>query len=156
MSKQLQIGSRIFNYPEEGDRAGWGEEATEWTEAVTDALQNVQGPNDILITSATLANNQSSAANIPGLTFNTGEVQSVEVDFLVVREYDSGSTVDTESGRILGNYNGTDFFISVESVGDAGITFSITSGGQFQYTTDNKVNHISSTIRFKASTIDQP
>lgn len=156
MSKELQIGNRIFDYPEEGDRAGWGENATDWAEAVTNALENVQGPNDILTTSAILANNQAIPANIPGLTFNTGEVQSVEVNYLVIREYDSGSTVDTESGKILGNYNGSDFFISIEATGDAAITFSVTSGGQFQYVTDDKANHISSTIRFNARTIDQP
>ena len=156
MSKTLQIGSTTFEYPTEGEKPGWGEEATAWAEAVTDALQNVQGPNDILITSATLTNNQITLANIPGLVFNTGQVQSIEVDYLIERIFDSGSTTIAESGKILGNYNGTDFDISQETTGDAGVAISINNSGQFQYTSDDKANHISTTIRFKASTIDQP
>jgi len=156
MSKKLQIGSDIFNYPEEGDKAGWGESATEWASAVTDALSTVQGPNDILITSATLANNQAVAADIPGLSFNTGEVQHVSVQFLIIRTFDAGATTVTESGTITGNYDGTDFYIAVESVGESGVELTVTSGGQFQYTSDDKTNHVSSEIRFKGQTIDTP
>lgn len=156
MSKNLQIGSTIFEYPVQGDKPGWGEEATAWAEAVTAALQNVQGPNDILITSATLANNQTTPADIPGLVFNTGQVQSVEVDFLLERVFDAGSTTETESGKILGAYDGTEFSISVESVGNVGIDITVTNAGQFQYTSDDKANHVSTTIRFKGRTIDQP
>lgn len=156
MAKQLQIGSTIYNYPEEGDKAGWGEEATSWAEGVTDALSSVQGANDILITSATLTNNQTTATNIPGLLFNVAQVEAVEIDYLIKRTYDSGSTTVVETGKILGSYNGTDFIISQDTTEDAGVVISVTSAGQFQYTSSDLSNHVSSLIRFKAKTIDTP
>lgn len=156
MSKQLQIGSDIYIYPEEGENPGWGEGATAWAEAVTEALQTVEGPNDITITSATLANNQSSAATIPGFLFNAAEVQAISSEFLIIRTYDSGTTVVTESGTMIGNYDGTDFYIALQTVGDSGVEFTITSAGQVQYTSTNLANHVSSVIRFRAKTIDTP
>lgn len=62
------------------------------------------------------------------------------------------ATVYVESGKILGNYDGTDFFISTETVGDAGIEISVTSTGQFQYISSN-LGHDSCIIRFKGSAI---
>lgn len=156
MSKQFQIGVTIYPFPEQGDLAPWGEEVTAWAEAVTNALQSVQGPNDILITSSTLANNQTTFADVPNLSFNSAQVQSVDVDFLVVRIFDLGATTITESGRMIGSYNGTEFSLSVDSEGDAGIDFDITNAGQIQYITTDLADHQSSTIRFKARTIDQP
>lgn len=156
MAKQLQIGSTIYNYPEEGDKAGWGEEATSWAEGVTDALANVQGPNDILTTSATLTNNQSTVTNIPGLLFNVAQVEAVEIFYDIKRVYDSGSTTIIESGKIQGNYDGSDFVISIDATGSAGVDITVTSAGQFQYTSSDLANHISSVIRFRATTIDTP
>lgn len=156
MAKQLQIGSTIFNYPEQGDNPGWGEDATAWAEAVTDALENVQGVNDILVTSATLANNQSSAANIPGLSFNVGQVESVEVDYFIKRIFDSGASTVAETGKVLGHFDGSDFIISSETTGETGTVISALASGQFQYTTSNLANHTSSIIRFRAKTIDTP
>jgi len=156
MSQVVTIGSNSFIIPNAGENPGWGEDLTAYLLAIADALASVQGPNDLLLTSATLSNNQSTPANIPGLLFNTGDVQAIEVDYLVIRTYDSGSSTISESGKILGNYDGTTFTIAVESVKDAGIDFSITNGGQFQYTSSNLSNHISSIIRFRGRTIDQP
>jgi len=157
MPKNLQIGSRIFEYPAQGDKAGWGEEATEWASAVTDALTTVQGPNDILTTSATLINNQTTPANIPGLNFDVSEVQAIDIKYLVIRTFDSGASVITEAGRVLGSFNGTEFTISVETDGnDTGFDISVLNSGQFQYTTSDLTNHVSSTIRFEAKTIDLP
>lgn len=156
MPKSLQIGNTIYSYPTEGDNPGWGEDATEWATGVTEALEGVQGPNDILLTSATLANNQTTSEDIPGLVFNTGEVQSIKVEYFIIRVFDSGAITVTESGEIIGDFNGTNFSISNGSVGDAGVTLSVTNSGQFQYVSSNLVNHVSTTIRFKAKTIDLP
>jgi hypothetical protein len=157
MSKTLQIGSQTFDVPEQGDKAGWGEETTAFFEAIAEALETVQGPNDILTTSATLANNQTLSANIPGLNFDVSEVQAIDIKYLVIRTYDLGSTVITEAGRVLGSFNGTEFVISIETDGnDSGFDISVLNSGQFQYTTSDLPNHVSSTIRFEARTIDLP
>lgn len=156
MAKTVQIGSNIYIIPEAGDNPGWGEDTTAFFEGIVDALADVQGPNDILITSANLTNNQTTPASVPGLVFNTGQVQHIEVSYLIIRKYDTGTTTITESGKMFGNYDGTQFYLQIESVGDSGVRFDVTNSGQVTYTSDDKPNHISSTIRFKASTIDQP
>lgn len=156
MSKQLQIGSTIYNYPEQGDKAGWGEDATAWATAITDALGNVQGPNDILITSATLANNQTTAANIPGLSFNIGQVEAVEIIYEIRRTYNLGANTDVEFGKIQAVYDGSEFFMSSDATGNAGVVISVLNTGQFQYTSSNLTDHQSSVIRFSAQTIDTP
>jgi hypothetical protein len=156
MAKNLQIGSNIYSYPEEGENPGYGEDATAWAEAVTDALQNVQGPNDILATSSTLTNNQATPADINDLTFNTGAVQYTFIEYLIKRVYDSGVTTVVESGQIFGNYDGSTFVMTRKADGsaEAGIEITVTNAGQFQYTSTDLANHTSSVIKFKARTID--
>jgi len=156
MPRQLQIGNTIYNVPEENDNPGWGEDLTEFFQGIADALETVQGANDILLQSATLANNQVTPANIPNLIFNTAQVQGVEVDYLIERTFDAGASITTEAGKVIGSYDGTDFNITTESQGDAGILISITAGGQFQYTSTDLTNHVSTIIRFRGRTIDQP
>lgn len=156
MAKDLQIGSTIYPYPEPGEGAGWSEGATNWAQGVTDALATVQGPNDILLTTATLANNQPIPQDIVGLDFDTGQVQHITVEFLLIRTYtDPEIPTETESGTIIGNFSGSDFYISPDSIGDVGVEFGITSVGQMQYTSEDRLNTDNLTIKFKARTIDQ-
>jgi len=154
MSKKLQVGSEIFEIPVNGQNPGWGEDTTGWMEAVTDAIGEVQGPNDVSITSSPLANNQSTYADVIGLKFDTSQVIYINIEYFVKREFDSGTSVVTESGVILGNFDGANFYISREQVGDAGLSLDVTPTGQFQYTTSDLTNHVSSVIKFKGRTID--
>lgn len=156
MARQIQIGSDIFSYPEQGESAGWGEEATETMVKVAETLNDLSGPNDILLSFANLNNNQTTAANINGLVFDTSEVQAIEVDYFILRTYDSGSSVAGETGKILGYYDGSQFVISVESTGNTGVDISVLNTGQFQYKSSNLANHSSSVIRYRAKTIDSP
>ena len=154
MPKQVQVGSDIYNIPIEGENPPYGEDLTAFFEAVATALSTVQGPNDIPTTTAILANNTTVSANIPGLVFSAASTLSIDVEYLVTRIYDSGVTTVAETGKLLGSYDGVDFFIAREFVIDSGMKFTITSVGQVQYTSSNLPNHISTEIRFKAKTID--
>lgn len=154
MSKKLQVGSEIFEIPVNGENPGWGEDTTGWMEAVTDSLKEVQGPNDVSITASPLANNQTTFQDIIGLKFDTSEVIYINIEYFVKREYDSGTSVVTESGIILGNFDGANFYISREQVGDSGLSIDVTQTGQFQYTSSDLPNHVSSVIKFKGKTID--
>lgn len=278
----ITIGNQTFKLPIDG-RGNWGEETTGILEALAEASQLIQGPNDVLLSTRTLDNAVTplTAKSIPGLTFNTGQVQGVQIDYFIKRQYtpsdpetvkitcppassitsgqyflinaggdvvqyyvwfnkdDAGgnpsvvgktgiqvnilgtdtstqvalklqtaldalttafvatiSTVDnivicttktnlattnasnvnvggifaifttqegqpsaaqktiTENGIILANYDGADWKLSVESVGDTGIDFIITSSGDVKYTSTDLSGH-SCTIRFKAKTIDE-
>lgn len=156
MSTKVQIGNKDFNIPDPGEKVGYAEETTDYLVAIADALSSVQGPNDILQSSASIANNQTTLAIISGLQFDASDVLSIEVSFIVSREYDSGSTVITESGNIIGSYDGSVFKISVDSDGDTGVNFDVSNTGQLQYTSSDLPNHVTSSITFKASTIDVP
>jgi hypothetical protein len=103
-----------------------------------------------------LAGEKTQAADINGLAFDTSKVQGVEVDYFVSRTFDSGSSTVTEQGKILGSYDGTEFSISLEATGSSGVNITVTSTGQFQYVSDDKANHVSSVIRYRARTIDEP
>lgn len=152
----LQIGSDIFNIPIEGEGAGWGEELTSFFEAITGSLATVQNAGDILPTSFAIANNQTSYSNITGLNFDTSQVLSTEVDYFIRRTYDSGASVDVETGKILGYYDGSDFIIDRGQVGESGLDIDVTSSGQFQYKSTNLANFVDAVIVFKAKTILEP
>lgn len=150
MPKNLQIGNEIYEYPVQGD-GSWGEEATAWAEGVTEALQSVQGPNDILLTTALLTNNQTTPTDVSGLAFDTSEVLSVSIEYFTQRQ---GSSILIEEGRLYAVFDGSDWKLSAESTSDAGVDFTITAAGQVQYTTTDLAGHTSSTVRFRAKTID--
>lgn len=152
MSISLTIGNETFEYPENGSnpQAQWGEEATGWAEAVTELLNNIQSPNDVSLTTFTLNDNVTTETNIVGLAFSTTAVSHVNVEYVIERTV--AGNVTAESGLILGNYDGVNFNISLETVGDSGVNISVTNTGQFQYTSSN-LGHTACTIKFKGTAI---
>lgn len=150
MSVSLTVGNETFQYPEEGTKPGWGEEATCWAVAVTNRLGTLSGINDINTTCVAVANNQCAAVNVgsgaSALSFPTASVRSFVVSYAVTR------SASVESGEMEGVYNGSDWEFAHSHVGCAGMDFQITSGGQVQYFSSCAV---SGTIKFKATTIDQ-
>ena len=152
MSKSLTVGNETFQYPEQGTKAGWGEEATCWAVAVTNTLATLSGPNDINCTCVAIVNNQACAANIgtgaSALSFPTSSVKSFEVTYAVTR---GACNCYVESGTMEGIYNGTSWAFSHSHVGCAGMDFQITAAGQVQYFSDDST---AGTIKFRARTID--
>lgn len=110
---------------------------------------NVGSAGDIEETSFNMSNNIVSPTNITGFLFGSG-VRSFKA--LVSVEIDATSDL-FESFELLGIRRGTDFQMSVESVGDSSqVVFSITSGGQVQYTSGNISGFSTGVIRFRAIT----
>lgn len=156
MPKIFIIGSSEFEFPVVGDNADYGEQVTDWAEAVTDALTTVQQPNDILPTSASINNNQTSFVNIPAFLFDTSQVISINAEYIVNRSTVSPAQKLTESGHIQGNYDGSNWSISIISDGDADIEFNITAGGAIQYKTgDLSGSGYVGEILFKAKVFNQ-
>lgn len=131
MPKNLTIGNEEFEFPLSGENAGYGSEITDWAQAVTEALSTVQKPNDILTTSATI-DNVVGTFNIPGFSFSTAEVISIDCKYFVKRITTAVTSV--EVGKISGYFDGSNWGISIQTVGDANIQFGITPSGQVQYT----------------------
>ena len=155
MSKSLTVGSEIFEFPLEGENAGWGSEITDWAEAVSDALATVQKPNDILLTTAAISNTAIIDTNIVGFSFSTAEVKAIECRYLVSRVTTSPALNYSEVGYIEGYFDGTSWGYSIRTTGDAKIYLSILPSGQVQYRVDTiaAATHIGS-IRFEAKVIN--
>lgn len=153
MALTLQVGTEVFQFPENGTnpQEQWGEESSGWAQAVTDLLANIQGPDDISITTYSLADNISTPANIVGLRFSTTSVISVKVEFAIQRTIPGPSTI-VETGIIMGYFDGSNFDIAQQSVGNSGISIDVLPSGQFQYTSTN-LSHTSCTIKFKGAAI---
>lgn len=150
MPKTLTVGTENFDFPLEGENPGYGQSITDWAEAVSDALGTVQAPNDVLVSTASILNNQTSFADISGFIFDSSEVISINAEFIVQRSTVSPSNVLVEDGVIRGNFNGSSWVYSVVSQGNAGITFNITDAGQLQYrTTDVSGTSYTGTITFR-------
>lgn len=144
MPKLLTVGNEEFEFPLEGENAGYGSEITDWAEAVTTALATVQKPNDIPTTSEILLNPDillNTPSAIPGFSFPTAEVIAIEAKYLFKRSYTTiaeGNVVRMEVGFIEGFFNGSEWGISIRTTGDSGILVTINSAGQMRYeTTEN-------------------
>jgi hypothetical protein len=125
-----------------------GSNSTDWSEL--GAGGGSGSPNDIPETSFSPVNNQTSPANVTGLTFNNAQVRSFEA--LVSVAIDATSSL-FESIKLHGIQKDSGWMMSQTGVGDnSGITFSITSTGQVQYVSGNNAGFTSATIKFRAIT----
>lgn len=105
---------------------------------------------DIPETSFAMANDVSTPANVTGFVFSNTVVRSFRA--LVSIEIDA-DTDAFEMYDIIGINKGGSFEISQSSVGDeSGVVFSITAGGQIQYTSANSAGFVSGSIKFRAET----
>lgn len=157
MSIPLTVNGTTYNYPEPGESKGWGEDATAFAEGVTELLSDLKGPNDIVQTTFSLANNQTSPADITGLAFDITQVRSSVINYSIYRVTDSNELA--ESGQIFIVYknNAATWSLARQFFNDdSGITFSITNTGQVQYTSTNVAGtNYSGIINFRASCLNQ-
>jgi hypothetical protein len=120
------------------------------TDARGDARYNLKSQGDISETSFSLTNNQSTLANITGLSFSNALVRSFTS---VISVEISASSNLYEIFTINGIQKDSEWSISTSSTGDiSGIEFSITNTGQIQYTSLDYTGFISGIIKFKAFT----
>lgn len=158
MAKTLIINNTPYNYPTAGDEPGWGGEATGWAEAVTDVLADLLGPNDILETAFNIANNQTTFADITGLTFNAASVRAAEITYSIFRISTPNPSGNTETGTIQLIYdNNIGWSINQGNIlGSGGLTFNVTPAGQLQYkSTDIGTLNYTGTLKFRAKSLQQ-
>ena len=119
--------------------------------------------NDVLLTpsdgdiftegSFTAVNNQSSSANVTGLSFINAETRSFVSDLSVAILTTGGTGNLYAHYTLTGVQKATGWVLNSRLVGDTtGLKFSITSLGQIQYKSSNVTDFISSTMKFKANT----
>lgn len=86
----------------------------------------------------TIANNQTTAVNVNGCLFDNTEVRGAKILYQLERRTDADSNV--EMGEIFVVYDNENTTWKIKKSGNfdlAGVDFSITSGGQVQYTSDD-------------------
>lgn len=161
MAKTLTVNNVPYQYPgPDADSPGWGEEATGWAEEVTDVLNNLIGPGDILETSFTIPSIQATFIDIAGLAFDTNSVRSASVEYSIYRRSDSETYGNAESGKLELVYDtdapsGSKWLINQYISGDAGVYFDITDNGQLQYKADEITGtNYSGVLKFKATALN--
>lgn len=96
MSKEIQIGNKLYNLPQQGQSAPWGEETSDIIEAIVEAVNNFSGPNDIFETSAIVLNT-ATVTDLNGYLFDSTQVRSFESPYNVYRKVTktvSGISID--------------------------------------------------------------
>lgn len=149
MARQLTINGTTYNYPDAGESPGWGEDASAWAEAITNAVNDLTGPSDIPLTTSIIADNIAVFTNVTGMKFLTPGTKAFTLYYVVNRT--DGVTAQNEYGLLHGVYNGTDWLMSREYVGESGLTMQITSTGQVQYKSSAIGGVYIGTITFKTT-----
>ena len=140
MSRPLIVNNKTFNYPDPGEDPSWGGEASDWASEVTEVLNTILAPGDILATAFDINDNTTVPTNIQGLAFDSSLARSAKIVYSVYRTSTNTPSGNAETGEIDIIYdNGapvnTKWKMTQNKNGDAGIVFSINDLGQFTYTT---------------------
>lgn len=102
------------------------------------------GVGNIFSGTFSAGNNESTPTNVTGLLFET--TNSFQCQLVVV--IDATSDI-YENFTLSGNKTNSGWNLYVSSFGDtSGVDFTITSGGQIQYTSTNVAGYTSSSFRF--------
>lgn len=139
MSTPLVINNITYNYPVDGEDPSWGSDASGWAEAVTDVINTILAPGDILETTFNINDNTSSPAVIQGLAFDSSVSRSARIIYSLYRTSTDTPAGNAESGEINIIYDnsagvGQKWKIAQTKNGEAGVLFVISDVGQFSYT----------------------
>lgn len=141
MAITLIINNIPFEIPEQGEQQPWGEGVTAYLTEVAKVLNSVNGPSDILESVASINNNISTPTDITGFFFDATTVRSFAVRGNIYRLDDAVES--SEEFLLAGLYQGASgWVLTQEGMGNAGVTFSITSIGQVQYTSTNNAGTV--------------
>jgi len=146
----LIVNNTIFNYPDPGEEPGWGEDATGWAEAVTEALQSLAPAGTLNEAQSAIDNNQTDE-EIAGLVFSSSLTKTATVLYRIQRDTDSITEL-VEQGYLNILYDNGTWLMSREiSTGSpAGVQLDINSMGQVIYTSTNIAGaNYTGFIRFK-------
>lgn len=121
------------------------------TKNYVDGFSIQKSAGDIKETSFSAANNQVTAADVTGFAFANGTVRSFQalVSVSIDATTDLFEVFELSGIQVASAW----YFSNMMSNGDdSGITFTITTAGQIQYTSTNVSGFASDTIKFRAIT----
>ena len=145
----LTINGRVYNYPDPGTEMGWGEDATNWAEAVTSVVNQLTGGGSLVSGSFAYTNNSLNQI-VSGLSFSSISLLSATIDYNI--SLDTGSTVN-ETGKLNVQYESGTWNISrtITSSTITGADITITGSGQVQISTPNYSGFVSGTMKFNVT-----
>jgi hypothetical protein len=141
MAITLIVNNTPFDYPEQGEQQPWGEAASGWASEVTNVLNSLKGPSDLLETSSTILSSKTKET-IPNFFFDQATVRSFSV-----RGYIYISDSINEEFLIEGINKGSSWDYTIEGFGDSGVKLEVENSGQVVYTSGVIVG--SGKIKFK-------
>jgi len=140
----LNIGGQSYNYPDPGREPGWGEDATAWAEAVTEAIGSSFAAGDIR--GSVDLPPAATATNVESMLINSVDSVAGEVLYYV-----SGPT-QFQTGKLTLTRTSSNWRLTREYVGDSiPLILTVTSSGQIQYTLGGSDTL---TIKFRFSTVE--
>lgn len=152
----LTVNGVTYQYPIAGEDPNWGNDASDWAQAITDVVNLFVGPGDILDTPGVINNNISSLTDVNFLLFDSSTVRAANVDYTIYRTSTTNPSGFAETGTVFIVFDDSlnSWSFSQRAVGNSGVTLSITNAGQFQYTSsDIGSAGYSGTIRFRAKAL---
>jgi hypothetical protein len=144
---ELIVKGQSFNYPDPGREPGWGEDATEWAKAITEALSEVLSGGDIIKAQATLNTDTTVPGSVNNLAFISTQTRQADVMYVIKR----GSL--QENGKMTITFENSSWLITREFSGDdTGAVFTVSPTGQVLYTLNN-TPALNATMYFRAITL---
>lgn len=161
MPKTLIVNNDEYQYPVAGEDPGWGEEATGWAEAVTEVLNDLQTPGDILQTTFSIP--LTGSGDVNGLLLGTATVRAARVDYSIYRVSTASPSGTVETGTFVAVYDnsaspGSRWTLTQQYQGNALVTFDITDSGQFTYVSSagpHSAPGYSGIMKFRAKVLNQ-
>lgn len=126
-----------------------------WVNDIVRWIDSLVGAGGIVETDFTVANNQVAAADVTGLLFSSAVSRSAVASYDVRRKTDTGSSEVRATGTLVLGYRlqtAAWEILGQDEYGDAhGVTFTVTSAGQVQYTSTSIAgsNYVGQ-LKFKA------
>lgn len=144
---ELIVKGQSFNYPDPGREPGWGEDATEWAKAITEALSEVLSGGDIIKAQATLNTDTNTPDSVNNLAFISTQTRQADVMYVIKR----GSL--QENGKMTITFENSSWLVTREFSGDdTGAVFTVSPTGQVLYTLNN-TPALNATMYFRAITL---
>ena len=144
---ELIVKGQSFNYPDPGREPGWGEDATEWAKAITEALSEVLSGGDIIKAQATLNTDTTVPDSVNNLAFVSTQTRQADVMYVIKR----GSL--QENGKMTITFENSSWLVTREFSGDdTGAVFTVSPTGQVLYTLNN-TPALNATMYFRAITL---
>lgn len=137
MPRNLVIDGITYAYPESGE-VGWAAPATDWAEAVTDKISEINVVGDLSPNALfTIINNQAAPANVSGLSFNVLQIRGVVIEYSIYRNTSTTEKAETGTLYLIYKTVAASWEWARTYSGEGGVNFSVTNAGQVQYTSDS-------------------